>query len=209
MLSLLLVVTNALAGDVGDVFGEIPGAVEEVPVDGPIQSQGIAVRAKAVRSTARPADVLAAISKSFRKAGLFIPPPEDQYQLASAPQLTGYDAKAQRSYTAIFKPDGKGTLVILGTADLSHREASKQSLPRFPGAVEAVESSDEGGRVLSYRVNAKPDEVKKFYANVLQAGGWAWKEEGGRWEQSGRAVTLKTQARKDGALSVVVMEKGL
>ncbi len=202
----LLWAARALAAD---PFGEIPGVVEEVPVDGPLSSNGVDVRAKAVRSTAPPREVLAAISKSFRKAGLFIPPPQEQFELVTAPQLTGYDAAAKRSYTAIFKPDGKGTLVILGTADLAPREKAAPLLPRFPGATDAVESSSEGGRVLSYRVAATAKEVQRFYADVLRSAGWAWREEGERWELGGRALTVKAQPRADGAVAVVVMEKGL
>jgi len=192
-----------------DPFGDIPGAVEEVPVDGPVYSAGVEVRARAVRSTARPLDVLAAISKSFRKAGLFIPPPKEQFELATAPQLTGYDAAARRSYTAIFKPDGKGTIVILGSADLSSRGKPAGELPRFPGAVDAIESNDEGGRVLSYRVTATADDVRKFYGEVLGASGYTWSAESKRWEHLGRAVSVTMQRRPEGSLAVVVMEKPL
>jgi hypothetical protein len=189
-----LVLASALCASPVDPFGEIPGAVEEVPVDGPMSSAGVGVRAKAVRSTAAPREVLAAISKSFRKAGLFIPPPEEQFELQTAPQLTGYDAAAKRSYTAIFKPDGKGTVVILGTADLKAREKPEGALPRFPGGVDAVESAGEGGRVLSYRVSASADDVRRFYGDVLKAAGWAWREEPRRWELGRRAMTVETQS---------------
>ncbi len=73
---------------------------------------------------------------------LAVPPPNGQFQMQGAPQVTGYDPVGFRTYTAVFKENGDGsTTLICGTA--------KASLPVLPAARQVLESRLESALSVS------------------------------------------------------------
>ncbi len=191
-----------------DPFADLPKVIEVVPVSGELSALETPVLAKAYRVKMTPLETLRWVQAAFRRAQLYIPPPERQFQLQGAPQLTGYDGPHRRSYTAIFKDDGDGTTTLIaGTADLSSGawEHAGHSLPVMPTARGPVESGDERGRVLAYSVAAKEEEADSFYAEVLPAGGWKRDDGLDGWVRGGQLLTLERHRREDGQLSVTLV----
>jgi len=196
---------------VPDPFAGLPNVVEEVPVAGELRALDTPVKAKAFRVKMSPLETLRWVEASFRRAQLYVPPPERQFQLEGAPQLTGYDGPAKRSYTAIFKANRDGTTTLIaGTADLSgYRWASAgTSLPVMPTGAGALESRSEQGLVLSYTVRAQPEEVDSFYAAVLPEGGWAPGLEPLTWVAKGRVLSVTRERRAEGRVAVTLIERG-
>ena len=205
----LLWAAAAQAGDLMDPFAGLPEVIEAVPIAGELSSMGVPVLAKTVRTRLKPEQAQRWVAASFRKADLYIPKPEAQFQLQGAPQLTGYDPKARRSYTAIFKQNADGTTtVVMGTADVSQSQGSKRpalSLPVFPGAAQAVEAQQEGGSSLSYVATATQAELESFYGEVLGPAGWTRDESLQGWVRGGQLLTVSQSPRSDGKQSVSVL----
>jgi hypothetical protein len=190
-----------------DPFAGMPGIEQAVPVSGELSSMGAPVSARAWKVKLAPDAAIAWVIDAYRRAGLYVPGASGQFQVAGAPQLTGYDHAARRSYTAIFRPAGKGhTLIITGTADLSGEGWAKpvaSALPALPGAVGPLESRSEGTTQLAYGVRATPVEVDDFYRQVLPAAGWAASEPG-TWVRRGEQLTVTHAPRGPTEQGVVV-----
>lgn len=198
----------AQAGDLKDPFANLPGVIESVPVAGELSSMGVPVLAKTVRTRLTPEEALRWVAASFRKEDLYIPRPDAQFQLQGAPQLTGYDPKTRRTYTAIFKQNADGTTtVVLGTADVSKTMVPRAStsLPVFPGATQAVEAQQEGGSSVSYVAAATRAELDSFYGDVLGTAGWTRDERLQGWVKAGQLLTVTQTPRGDGKSSVAVL----
>lgn len=210
---LCLCAASALGADGGrvalkDPFAGLPEVVSAVPISGEMSSMGVPVMARAVRTRLKPELALRWLVGSFRRHDLYIPPPEKQYQLQGAPQLTGYDPVARRSYTAVFKENGDGsTTIVCGTADVSSDDWAKTrtALPVLPAARQVLESRLETALSVSYLVVASEAEVRSFYAEVLGSTGWASVEEG--WSKGGRMITLEQTSGAEGQRRVVVLER--
>ena len=194
-----------------DPFANLPEVVEVVPIAGQLESVGVPVVARVVRTRLKPEAAQQWVAQSFRREGLYIPRPEKQFQLQGAPQLTGYDPKARRTYTAIFKanPDGS-TTVVVGTADVSQALVArpKLALPVFPGSTHAVESSSEVGATISYRAHASQAELDSFYSEVLGTAGWVRDEEARGWVKGGQLLTVTRTPHPDGDDAVSVLLRG-
>ena len=204
----LLWAAAAQAGDLKDPFANLPEVIEGVPISGELQSMGVPVMAKAVRTRLTPEQAQKWIAASFRREELYIPKPEAQFQLQGAPQLTGYDPVARRTYTAIFKANADGsTTVVLGTADVSKSMVPRPVLavPVFPGATHAVESQQEGGLALSYVVAASQAELDSFYTELLGPAGWRRDDATHGWVKEGQLLTVTRTPRPDGQSSVAVL----
>lgn len=181
-----------------------------VPVAGELSSMGVPVMARAVRTRLKPEMALRWMVGSFRRNNLYIPPPNRQYQLQGAPQLTGYDPVALRTFTAIFKENSDGsTTIVCGTADVSRSDwaGAKTSVPVLPAAIEVLESRLETALSVSYLVRASEDEVGSFYRDVLGSSGWAFVDEMKGWTKGGKLLTLTQTKSTEGRQRVVVVER--
>ena len=147
---------------------------------------------------------------SFRRHDLYIPPANGQYQLQGAPQVTGYDPVAHRTYTAVFKENDDGsTTMICGTADLSRADwaEARSALPVMPAAKQVLESRLEGALSVSYVAPASEADVRSFYAEVLGSNGWATVEEQRGWSKGGQLITLEQTLTEGGLRRVVVVQR--
>jgi hypothetical protein len=209
---------TAFAADAGvasvrtikDPFAGLPEVVSVVPLVGEMSSMGVPVMARAMRTRLKPKMAQRWVVGSFRRNDLYIPPPDGQFQLEGAPQLTGYDPDALRTYTAVFKENEDGsTTLICGTADLSRQEwaKSRASLPVLPAAKQVLESRLEGSLSVSYVVQATEGEVRSFYGEVLGSAGWAPHEEAHGWSKGTQLITLEQTASEGGLRRVVVLER--
>jgi hypothetical protein len=190
---------------VKDPFAGMPGVEVKVPVAGQLEALGAPLEARLWRVKLRPQEAARWVFEAYRRADLYVPPPSKQFQLEGAPQLTGYDDDAQRSYTAIFTDGGDGTtLLVLATADLSQRNAARPptSLPAVPGAKGALEAKHEGVITLSYGVKATAAEVDEYYRQVLPSAGW--KSSDDAWVRGGELLTVQRSDREAGWQGVVV-----
>ena len=210
-LALLLGATGLAAdGGIKDPFAGMPEVVSTVPVVGEMSSMGIPVMARAVRTRLKPELAQRWIVGSFRRNNLYIPPARGQYQLQGAPQVTGYDPVALRTYTAIFKENADGsTTLICGTADVSRDDwaTAKASLPVLPAAMKVLESRLETALSVSYLVRASEAEVRSFYGEVLGSTGWAAVEDAHGWAKGGQLITLEQTLADEGLLRVVVVQR--
>ena len=207
---LLLGVTGFAADAIKDPFAGLPDVISTVPVAGEMSSMGVPVMARAVRTKLKPQMAQRWIVGSFRRNNLYIPPANGQYQLQGAPQLTGYDPVARRTYTAIFKENADGsTTLICGTADVSRDDwaTARASLPVLPAALQVLESRLEGALSVSYQVKASEAEVRSFYGEVLGSSGWAPMETG--WSKGGQLITLAQTVTDNGMRRVVVVQRSV
>lgn len=195
-----------------DPFRDLPEVTAMVPIAGELQSMSVPVMARAVKTKLSVELAQRWVVGSFRRHGLYIPPPEKQFQLQGAPQLTGYDPVARRTYTALFKDNGDGTAtVVCGTADVSKDDWAKPvlaqgpGLPTLPAAQQVVESKLEGALSVSYLVQATEAEVWSFYGEVLGSAGWAKGDDG--WTKAGRQIQVQQTKGEGGKQRVVVLER--
>lgn len=207
--ALVLLALLGTDGGLLDPFKDLPEVTAVVPISGELQSMGVPVLARAVRTRLSPQLAQRWIVGSFRRHDLYLPPGEKTFQLQGAPQVTGYDPVAQRTYTAIFKENGDGsTTVVCGTADVSRADwatAQAPSLPVLPAALQVVESKLEGALSLSYLVKATEAEVTSFYGDVLGGAGWTPADEG--WTKGSRQILVQQTAAGGGQRRVVVLER--
>jgi len=188
MLALLISVTLTL-----DPFEGLPNVQERVPIEGHLEALRTPVQARAYRVKMKPAEVARWVDASFRRHGLYIPPPKDRFQIDGAPQLTAYDHPSRQSYTAIFKDNGDGTTTLIaGSADLSKAlwTTAGQTLPAMPGASDVVEASSETGLTVTYLVKASEGEVDAFYAETFRKSGFTHEQAQSGWVKDGQRVQL-------------------
>ncbi len=210
----LLLGASGFAADAGvgtqikDPFAGLPEVVSSVPIAGEMSSMGVPVMARAVRTRLTPELAQRWIVGSFRRNNLYIPPPNGQFQLQGAPQVTGYDPVAFRTYTAVFKKNDDGsTTLVCGTADVSRQDwaSPRASLPVLPAAKQILQSRLESALTLSFVVVASEAEVRGFYGDVLGASGWSSIEEG--WSKDGKVITVQQTPGVEGQRRVLVVER--
>ena len=202
-----LVMVSSTVAMAADPFIGVPNVISVAPVDGSMESMGMPSQARLYRLKMKPLDAFRWCNQAFRKADLYIPPPQQQFQIDDAPQLTGYDPDARRSFTAVFKDNGDGTTTLIAaTVDLSTDWWMKQgqALPVMPAAKQVLQSKSEQGVVQSFVVAATPAEVDGYYAEVLPKGGWQRDEARGAWVKRGQLLTLSQSAHTKSERAVVV-----
>lgn len=159
---------------------DIPGAVSEVQVPARTSVSGVDVRMKAVASSWKPEALVRHVLQSFRRAGLYIPPPARQRRASSEVTLTALDVKRLVSYTLVLQPNADGTTTcILGEADLKKTAPPKDESapPMFPGAEEPISARTEGARTVTYSAKARAEEVLAFYREALRKAGYQEEKE--------------------------------
>ncbi|NTX54981.1 hypothetical protein [Myxococcus sp. CA039A] len=187
---------------------EVPGVVGVVEVTQPVLSSGVPVKLSAVRSKARPEDILQALVDRFLLWGLHVPPESRQPQLLREPMITAIDTRAFVSYTAILQPNPDGTTtVFLGQADLSQGPRPQSNVaPIYPGGAGMMQTDMEGARTLVYSVSAKAADVEVFYRNELTQAGFE-EVEPRVYRSSQDEMQLKLTPAKDGRLAVIIVRR--
>ncbi|MGA9521099.1 MAG: hypothetical protein WBV82_06520 [Myxococcaceae bacterium] len=145
--------------------------------------------------------------RAFVKAGLHVPPPEQQLKLDGQIMLTAFDSATETSYSVILQPYASGnTLVILGEASFAGRRIAPSQdtfAPLFPGAGQVVTSRLEGAELLSYAVRAQPHEVLTFYREVLPGLGFSL-EEDGAFSRADEVVQVRVMPRQGSRTEVAL-----
>jgi hypothetical protein len=145
---------------------------------------GLPVRFSAAVSKANPDFLVKYYVDEFNKAGLYIPPADEQLQMAPpAFQLTALDTDNLISYTVILQVIGeKQTNVIMGQGYLEswlrRKPPSADFAPLFPQSENVVRSKGEGIDMLQYTTAAEPPAVYAFYDDVMKKAGYTLAESG-------------------------------
>src|SRR4051812_16253982 len=162
-LSVLLAgVAHAAAPRVWDV----PDVLEAVDVPGRTVTGGVPVTMHAVRSKQDAASLERWFRGEFERAGLWV---GKTTQLTVHRQVTGLDVDTFVSYSVFLQENrDRSTTVILSETYLAEASTGGGEAPKFapvmPGAQSVVVAHTEGTELASYRVKAKPDAVRAFYA---------------------------------------------
>jgi hypothetical protein len=152
----------------------IPGVVEKVEVQGKLATAGIPVEAEAVRSHAKPQEILEAAVRSFHDAGFYLPPADEQVAPPGAVMVTALDAQHWTSYSVTLeRGPGSDTTVILSRAFLGKREPPGTDFaPVVPGAVEVARANVEAAQTLTFVVLDPKVDVPGFYREQLARAGY-------------------------------------
>lgn len=157
---------------------EIPAQLGATDVQAVQVVNGLPVRFSAGVSAQDVPTLLKFYTLAFEKAGLFIPPAEEQVDLGERVfQLTGLDTDSLISYTVVLQPVGeKRTNVIMGQGYLTHwlerKKPTSDIAPLPPGAASLVRTASEGVDLLQFTTTATVAEVKSFYLEVLGKAGY-------------------------------------
>lgn len=188
---------------------DVPEVIEDVPVQGPLMSAGIPVKAHAVRTTVHGRDIVDYFVRRFGEAGLVIIPPRDMIQLGGLPQLTAYDPLARIAYTVMFQgnPDSTTTL-ILTEANLALRDSpsSATDIIHPAGAQRLLRSSAEGVETTTYATHLAPAQITAHYAPQLQKQGLTQTEQD-HFEGRAGSVDLMFRPLRDGGTAVVYVTR--
>jgi hypothetical protein len=211
-LSLLLWGLACLGAPAASAFEwAVPAEAARVDVAGVQQARGIPVKLEAATSRLPAPELLRYFAGRFRERGLFIPPEKDQLVVAGALQLTALDVDRLLAYTVLLRPlpRGRGTQVLMSTADL---EAARGEGPAFvalpPDASSVVTVDVESARSVSFATPARPEQVAAFYREVLTRDGYHEREPG-VFERGSETLRLHTRPLGNGRLGVVVREQRL
>jgi hypothetical protein len=158
---------------------EVPGRKGEPTEPAATRIDGILIRQRSVQSKERADALRAFFTERFVKAGLYLAPELEQMQGAASLQVTGLDYGNMTTYTAILQPNPKGTTIVMTGADMGHvsvQQSSKAIAPVYPGGGHVTTAALEGTRVMSYAVQATPNELAAFYREQYVKAGY--KEDG-------------------------------
>jgi hypothetical protein len=185
---------------------EVPHAVAQAEVPELLRALGVPVRLRAVRSSAKPEELMRHFAQAMDKAGLFIAP--STFALpGNMPHLTGLDVDNGVSYSVLLQPNLDGTTtVILGEAYLhARREESHSDLaPVYPGATGVLHASQESARTLAYSVRAPAEQVSAFYQKAFAAEGLQ-EVEPGIFSGPKRTVRVWVRSKPGGQTSVFLL----
>ncbi len=189
---------------------EVPKTVSEIPVPAEMQTHGVPNRIHVVLSSMGASELYEHFSRAFVKAGLHVPPAEQQLRLEGQYMLTAFDPQTETSYSVVLQPYPSGnTLVIQGEAHFAGREIAPESdlfAPLFPGAKRVVRASFEGAETVSYSVRARPDEVLAFYTEVLVSEGFsAETDENGVFTRGNQAIQLAAEMKRHAGWTEVAL----
>jgi hypothetical protein len=157
---------------------EVPAQLGATDVQAVQVVNGLPVRFSAAVSGQDVPALLEYYTRAFEKAGLFIPPAEEQVDLGERVfQLTGLDTDSLISYTVVLQPVAeKRTNVIMGqgylTQWLERKKPTSDLAPLPPGAASLVRTASEGVDLLQFTTPSTVAEVKSFYLEVLGRAGY-------------------------------------
>lgn len=186
----------------------VPKILESVPVSGELSSQGIPVRAQAVRSGEKFEPLVRHFLLEFQKADLYIPPPQYQFHVKGGHSLTAIDDERLISYTVIFQPNPDGTTtVLLGEANLGQRRRDPAAgPPLMPSAERVLRSTSEGAATISFEVGAPEQEVFAFYRQAFAELGYREREPM-LFAKPGASLQVETRPLGEKRTSVVLIER--
>jgi hypothetical protein len=179
-----------------------PELIEEIPVHGTVQADGVPVRLKMIRSRLGVQELMQTYATAFSRAGFYVAPV--QKRVVAEPHLTGLDVRTLTSYSVVLHPNEDGsTTCMLGEADLGAKSKAVPDLaPLFPGARGPLRTRQEQGGVLSYFAPASSKEVEAFYAEVLGKTGYRLVD--GAWERKSERLQVLLQAEPGGTRVLVL-----
>jgi len=190
-----------------------PDLIEAADVQGPMTTEGIPLRLRAVRLKHSLDELAPLYVAAYRRAGFYIPPRAHQVDLFRDPALTALDTRHFISYTAIFQenPDGT-TTVVLGEANLGLARPSNAppGLPLYAGAAHLSRATFEGSGVVSYEAAASPKAVRAFYQDQLGKLGFASSanaEDADVFRKGEIELSLHLAAQEHGKTAVVLILK--
>jgi hypothetical protein len=189
---------------------EVPGAIEETAVPESIQTMGVPVRLRAVRSKEKLGVLMEYFHQKLVDADLYVPGDGELRNPGGLVHVTGWDFVARNSVSVLFQPNQDGTItVVLGEAyfHAEKRQAPAPFAPVFPGGAGLVVANLEIGQTQSYSAKATPEELTTFYRETLKSAGY---EETGSGQFTGRAGKLRLWLKPHGAgeTGVVVVKSG-
>lgn len=176
---------------------DVPGLIAWVDSPGMQISDGVPLALQLARSKLSVETLLQHFADSFEKAGLFIPPGDEQVRAFQEPQLTALDPEKLIAYTVIFQenPDGTVTL-ILGTSNLSQYNPGQAMAllwaPLPPGAKQLMQTQMEAGQSAAFTVASSKAQVMAFYGEAMKKAGFE-QEEPGVFRRGGEVITVYTQ----------------
>ncbi len=150
----------------------IPRSLGALDVPGETWAEGIPVHLHAVRSAERPEIILGDFLHAARRAGLYVPPPEELPESSSLAKLTAYDPKTKIAHTVLLQPEPDGSCaVIMMDADLGRREPAVAAAfaPLPPAATRPLVTHAEGASTIAFEVPADP---LAFYRSALPRAGF-------------------------------------
>jgi hypothetical protein len=187
---------------------DVPKVVESIDVPGVMNTNGIPVKLRSVKSTERPEVIYKHLVSRFELYGFYIPPKQKQW--LKEPQFTALDTQRLISYTFIIQVNGDDTTtVVLGEANLGQAQKTKPVAfaPVFPGAKDVLTSDLEVGRTLTYLVpggKATPD-VEGFYRKELAQAGYR-ETEPNLYHRGTEELQVTVRPSK-GQLSVLILSR--
>lgn len=211
ILAFSLLFVSAAAASEAPVFSW-PEArpVSRVEVPGRLEAMGVPVRMRLLRLRESASELWKLYSGAFRRANLFVAPPERQVSLAGAPMITAYDPRRQVSYSVALWENGDGTTTaLLAEANLALRtgDGPPGFAPVFPGASEVFVTHQEGAKVMTYEVEGSEPELDRFYARTLTAGGFRRAEDGG-WVRGAELLHVRIGTRGGRRWVAIVQRAG-
>lgn len=187
---------------------KVPDLQYYIDVPGMQVVNGMPVRFSAAVSSARPSFLIKYYIDEFEKAGLYLPPPEHQFE-PSPPviQVTALDTDSLTSYTAMIQViDDKHTTVIMSQGYLQPWLRKKRGpgteadfAPLFPHAEHVVRSRTEGMDLIEFSTTSEPTAVRGFYHDVMTKAGYQEQTQGTfvRGLESIRVNVVRTEGRKE------------
>ncbi|MBN1205676.1 MAG: hypothetical protein JXB05_12225 [Myxococcaceae bacterium] len=190
---------------------DVPGLLDWVDSAGVQISDGVPLSLQLARSKLPIQELIQHFAASFEKAGLFIPPGEQQIQALREPQLTALDTERLVAYTVIFQPNPDKTVtVILGTSDLSRYQpnAGRTTVswaPVPPGANQLLSNEMEGAQSAIFEVPSTKEQVQAFYQQAMKQLRFVEKAPG-EFYRGNEMIRVSIQS-KDGRLTVGLLRK--
>lgn len=190
---------------------DVPGLVAWVDSAGVQISDGVPLSLQLARSKLPIQDLIQHFATSFEKAGLFVPPGNQQIQALREPQLTALDTERLVAYTVIFQPNPDKTVtLILGTSDLSRYEpnAGRTTVswaPVPPGANQLLNTQMEGAQSAIFEVSSTKEEVQAFYQQAMKQRSFVEKAPG-EFYRGNEMIRVSIQTM-DGRLTVGLLRK--
>ncbi len=168
---MVALVVLALLGQAPHVWN-VPEVIDVVDAPGRTEAGGVPVAMHAVRSKASAETLIKVLEEQFSRAGLYLPPANPQLSVHA--QVTGLDVDRQIAYTAFLQRNADKTVTVIFTETFM-KERKAQAVPEapvMPGATQVLTSKAETLSSVSYRVKATPEEVRRYYTEVMAAAGF-------------------------------------
>lgn len=185
---------------------ELPNKlIRDIKVPETFHANGVPTRFHVVTAELSWQEVYAHFHRSFRRQRLYVAPRKDQMELNGQVMLTGFDPDRKISYSVILQPHDDGaTTIIMGEAYLGQAAPpmAPDFAPMFPGAENVFVTHQEGASTVAYTVDARPEDIARFYRETLTSAGYS-KAADGSYQKAGRALSFSANTHLSGTGSAV------